>query len=386
MKKVCCLLWALLPTMWLMASPTTSKAGQTQFWVYIGIHNNKPGQTGKGIYLYRLDAATGQVTEQGLAAEIDDPGWQSIPDSGKFLYTIGAKDNHKTSIVAAYRIDRSTGKLTLINQQLSKGGGTTHIDTDPAGTCAATANYGSGDLSVLPISPDGSIGEATAVIKHTGSGVNPDRQKKPYPHSCNFDPTGKWVLVPDLGVDKVYIYRFDAAGKALKDADPPTVSVTPGSGPRHMSWDPTGKFAYLISEMGGTVTVFSWDATAGRLTQLQSVSTLPPDFKGLNTSAEVHILPNGKFLYASNRGPDDLAIFSRDTTTGMIKLIGFQSVLGKGPRDFKIDPTGNYLFAAHEQSDSVAIFKINQETGGLTPTGQMLKVGSPICVTFLAVQ
>jgi 6-phosphogluconolactonase len=163
------------------------------------------------------------------------------------------------------------------------------------------------------------------------------------------------------------------------------VSVTPGSGPRHMSFDPTGKFAYLVNEMGGTVTVFAWDAQNGRLKELQTVSTLPPDYKGVNTSAEVHLLPNGKFLYASNRGPDDLAIFSV-AADGTLKLLGFQPVLGKGPRDFQIDPTGNYVWVAHEQSNTVAIFKVNQETGMLTPTGQMLKVGSPICVTFLGIQ
>ena len=236
----------------------------------------------------------------------------------------------------------------------------------------------------MPINADGSIGAPTAVIKHTGSSVNPDRQKKPFPHSCNFDPTDQWVLVPDLGVDKVYIYRFNAATKSLTDADPPTVSITPGSGPRHMSFDPTGKFAYLVNEMGGTVTVFAWDAQNGRLKELQTVSTLPPDFKGVNTSAEVHILPNGKFLYASNRGPDDLAIFSV-AADGTLKLLGFQPVLGKGPRDFQIDPTGRYLFAAHEGSGTVAIFRINSQMGTLTPTGQMLHVGSPICVTFLAI-
>jgi 6-phosphogluconolactonase len=362
-----------------------ASAGETQFWVYIGIHN-RPPSTAKGIYLYRFDAATGQIGEQQVAAEIDEPGWQVIPAGGKFLYSIGTKADHKTSIVAAFRIDRGTGKLTKINEEISKGGGTTHVDVDRAGTCAATANYGSGDISVMPIDADGSIGTATAVIKHTGSSVNPDRQKKPYPHSCNFDPTDHWVLVPDLGVDKVYVYRFDAAAKSLSDGDPATVSVTPGFGPRHMTWDPTGKFVYLINEMGGALVAFSWDAERGRLTQVQSISTLPPDFKGVNTSAEVRILPSGRFLYASNRGPDDLAIFSRDLGTGKLTLVGWQPVLGKGPRDFQIDPTGNYLWVAHEQSNTIAIFKIDQGTGKLTPTGQMLKVGSPICVTFLAVE
>ncbi|MGD0463117.1 MAG: lactonase family protein [Tepidisphaeraceae bacterium] len=357
----------------------------TQFWVYIGTNSHPPSKS-KGIYLCRFDSSTGKTAEQALAAEIADPGWQVIAPGGKFLYTVATTSNHRTSIVAAYAIDPTTGALTALNQQPSKGRDTTHIDVDPSGSCAVVANYGSGDVSVLTINSDGTLAAVSAVIKHTGSSVNPDRQRHPFPHSCNFDPSGNFVLVPDLGLDKVYIYRFDAAIRALADASPPTVAVAPGSGPRHLSFHPNGKFAYLINEMGGTVIAYAWDSSHGQLRPLQTVSTLPPGYHGTNTSAEVRIHPGGRFLYASNRGPDDLAIFEINSAAGTLTPAGYQSTRGKAPRDFRIDPTGQFLFAANQDSDSVVIFRIDAETGQLAPTGDVLAVPTPICVTFLAVK
>jgi 6-phosphogluconolactonase len=362
----------------------TGGASAAEFWVYFGT-NTQPNKS-KGIYLGRFDSATGKIAEPTLAAEMGNPGWQVIAPGGKFMYTVGTTGKSHTSIVAAFSIDPATGALTALNEQPSKGKDTTHIDIDPAASCAVVANYGSGDVSVLPINPDGTLGAVSAVLKHTGSSVNPNRQKHPFPHSCNFDPTGNFVLVPDLGVDKVYIYKFDAANRALADASPPTVAVAPGSGPRHMSFHPNGKFAYLINEMGGTVIAYAWNAADGQLLPLQTVSTLPPGYQGVNTSAEVRIHPNGRFLYASNRGPDDLAIFEINPAAGTLTSIGYQSVQGKGPRDFRIDPTGQFLFAANQDSDNVVIFRINPDTGALTPTGDVLHVGSPICVTFLSVK
>ncbi len=325
-----------LTMIWMAATifgltPPAAKAPATKFWVYIGTNTHPPSKS-KGIYLYRFDAASGDIVDGGLVAEIDDPGWQVIPRGGKFLYTCATIDKHRTSIVAAYRIDPKTGGLTYLNRQPSDGQDTTHVDADPAGSCVVTANYGSGNISVLPINVDGSLSAPSAVIWHTGSSVNAERQQHPFPHSCNFDPSGKFVLVPDLGVDKVYIYHFDAAKRALKPATPPTVSVTPGFGPRHMAFSPNGKFAYLINEMGGTVIAFAWDSSHGQLRPLQTLSTVPPDYHGQNTSAEVHVLPDGRFLYATNRGPDDIAIFGVDPGSSALRLLGYQSTLGKHPR------------------------------------------------------
>jgi 6-phosphogluconolactonase len=385
MTKAYCIACRLLLTILLMNSATTAHAAQNQFWVYIGTSTHPPSKS-KGIYLYQLDAASGTITDKGVVAEIGDPGWQKINQNGKFLYTVATAEKHRQSIVAAYRIDSQTGALSWLNQQATRGEDSTHLDVDPSRSLAVVANYSSGDLSVMPINPDGTVAAPTAVIKHSGSSVNPDRQTHPYVHSCNIDPSGKYMLACDLGVDKIYIYRLDPASQSLSNANPPTVSVPPGSGPRHLSFHPNGKFAYLVTEMGGTVAAYSWDSTSGQLRALQTVSTLPSAFLGYNKSAEVRILPNGKFLYASNRGPDDLAIFSIDPVQGTLKLVGFQPTGGKGPRDFAIDPTGNFLFAANQDSDSVTVFRVNADTGMLTSMNAALKVPVPICVTFLPVR
>jgi 6-phosphogluconolactonase len=373
------------PVVFTILSIMLSQTAQAQrdFWVYIGTNNRPPGKS-EGIYLYRLDGAAGKVERVGVAAKLGDPGWQVISRDGKFLYTIGSIDNHHKSIVAAYSVDPATGSLTFLNQQETTGNDTTHVDIDPARTCAVTANYNSGDVSVLPINADGTLAPLAALIKHTGSSVDPERQTHPYAHSSNFDPTGRWVLVMDLGVDKIYIYRYDSSSRSLSPGYPPTVATPPGSGPRHLSFSPDGKTAYGITEMGGILLVYSWDSTAGQLKPLQTVSTVPEDFKGKNKSAEVRILPNGKFLYASNRGPDNLAIFAINPD-GTVKLIGFEPTGGQAPRDFGIDPTGNFLFAANQDSDSVTVFRINQETGMLTRTGDTLSVPRPIGVKFLAI-
>ena len=382
MKSARCLFAVMVLTILCFNSREQAMA-QNDFWVYVGTNNRPPGKS-EGIYLFRLNTISGAITRVGVAAKMGDPGWQVISRDGKFLYSIGSIDNHHKSIVAAFAIDPATGNLKFMNQQETNGNDTTHVDIDRARTCAVTANYNSGDLTVLPIGPDGSLKPLTAIIKHTGSSVNPDRQKHPYVHSSNFDPTGRWVLVADLGVDKVYIYRYDAASQSLSPADPPTVAVPPGSGPRHLSFSPDGKFAYLINEMGGILIAYSWDAEVGRLTQLQIVSTLPKDYKGKNTSAEVRILPNQKFLYASNRGPDDVAIFAVNAD-GTLNLLGFESVQGKAPRDISIDPTGNFLFSANQDSDSVTVFRVDQQTGMLKQAGDALRVPRPIAVAFLPV-
>src|ERR1700728_3715278 len=219
MKNFPWIIRGLLLTILIMIASQTAKA-QSDFWVYIGTNNRPPGKS-EGIYLYRLDAGAGTVTPAGVAAKLGDPGWQVISRSGNFLYTIGSIDNHHKSIVAAYSIDPKTGSLTFLNQQETTGNDTTHVDIDPARTCAVTANYNSGDVSVLPINADGTLAPLAALIKHTGSSVDPERQTHPYAHSSNFDPTGRWVLTLDLGVDKIYIYRYDPSSRSLSPGNPP---------------------------------------------------------------------------------------------------------------------------------------------------------------------
>lgn len=362
-------------------SPSAGSAPHL-FWVFVGTYTKT---TSKGIYLLRFDSDTGELSQPTLAAQIDDPNFLAVPAGNRFLYTVGTADNHRLAMVDAFSLDSRSGKLSLLNQQGSGGSGATHIGVDQTGSVAVVANYNSGDVGVLPIGRDGKLAPPSEVIQHVGSSVNPQRQQHAFPHSCNFDPSGRFVLVPDLGTDKIYIYRYERDAGTMMPANPATVDVAPGAGPRHMAFHPNGKFAYIINEMGGTVIVFAYDAEHGTLRSLQTVSTLPPDYKGVNTSAEVAVHPSGKFLYASNRGPDNIAIFRIDQDGAAVSLSGFQSTMGKGPRYFGIDPTGRYLLAANQQSDSVMVFRIDSQSGALTPTGASAQIGMPVSLQFVPI-
>lgn len=345
------------------------------FWVYVGTYTKSAS---KGVYLFRLDIDSGSLTSQGLAVAADDPNFLAIAPNQKNLYACATANNHRDSVMDAFAIDPTSGMLRLINQQPSGGSGATHVAVGPNGKILATANYSSGSVALLPIESEGSVDAPSAIDQHHGSSLNRARQSSPHPHSCNFDPSGKFVFVPDLGMDKIFVYDIDDQKLIAGDA----VTVAAGSGPRHMAFTPGGKFAYLVNEMAGTVIAYSYDR--GALKETQTISTLPPGFNKPNTAAEIAVHPNGRFLYASNRGDDSIAIFSIDPANGMLSRIGFQSTLGKGPRQFAIDPTGNFLIAANQSSDSVVLFRIDPQTGRLTATGTTFTVSSPVCVAFLA--
>jgi 6-phosphogluconolactonase len=241
---------------------------------------------------------------------------------------------------------------------------------------------------VLPIAADGKLAPASSIVRHTGSSVDRARQEAPHPHSINLDPAGRFAFVADLGLDKVFVYRFDPAKGTLTANDPPSVSVAPGSGPRHFAFHPSGKFAYVINEMRSTVTAFNYDAQRGVLAVLatkapDTVSTLPADFKGENTTAEVQVHPSGKFLYGSNRGHDGIAIFAIDPASGSLTALGHESTGGRTPRNFGIDPDGMFLLAANQDSDTIHVFRIDQQTGKLAATGQSIDIPMPVCVKFV---
>jgi 6-phosphogluconolactonase len=248
------------------------------------------------------------------------------------------------------------------------------------------ANYGGGSLAVFPILKDGRLGEASAFVQHSGASVNPQRQEGPHAHSIYVSPDNRFAISADLGLDEVFVYRFDAGKGTLTPNIPPFALVSSGAGPRHFAFHPSGKFGYVIDEMQSTITVFSYDPASGALDVLQTVSTLPQDFKGESTTAEVEVHPSGKFLYGSNRGHDSIAVFEINTRKGTLTPMGYVPTLGKTPRSFAIDPTGSYLFAANQDSDNVVQFRIDPNSGRLTPTAQVLEVSSPVCVTFLAIK
>jgi 6-phosphogluconolactonase len=287
--------------------------------------------------------------------------------------------------VSSFSIDRATGKLTFLNELPSRGADPCYITVDKTGKFVLVANYTGGSVIVYPILDDGRLGEASAFVQHTGHGPNAERQEGPHAHSIDLSPDNRFAFVDDLGLDELLVYEFDAAKGSLTPNDPPFAKLDPGAGPRHFALRPDGKFAYVISEMGHTVTVFSNDAAGGRLQHLQTVTTLPKDFKGRNDDAEIQVHPSGKFLYGSNRGDDSIAIYAISKSEGTLAQQGGVHTGGKEPRSFEIDPTGTLLFAANQKSDNIVIFKIDTKTGKLTPTGQVLDVGSPVCVKFVAI-
>ena len=354
--------------------------------VYIGTYT---GAKSKGIYVSRLDLSSGTLSAPELAGESANPSFLAVHPTRDLLYAVNEIGNYEgkpSGSVSAFTINRETGALTALNRQPSVGGGPAHLIVDHGGRNVLVANYGGGSVAVLPIGPDGALKPASAFIQHTGSSVNPDRQKAPHAHSVNVDAGDRFAYVADLGLDKVMIYRLDAAKGSLVPNDPPFASTQPGAGPRHLALQPSGRFAYVINEMLNSVTAFARDHERGGLTAMQTISTLPADQKPLPnySTAEVLVHPSGKFLYGSNRGHDSIAVFTIDPTSWRLTFVETQPTEGSTPRGFGIDPTGAYLLAGNQRSDSVVVFRINQETGRLTPTGSKIEVGAPVSVKFVA--
>jgi 6-phosphogluconolactonase len=259
------------------------------------------------------------------------------------------------------------------------------MSVDATGRFVLVANYGSGSVCVLPIGRDGGLGDAADVVQHQGSSVNPRRQQGPHAHSITLDAANRYAFAADLGIDKVMVYRLDTASGKLIPNDPPWAQVKPGAGPRHFDFHPSGKYAYLINELDSTITAFAYDASRGIIREIQTVPTLPADFRGASTCADVHVSPSGKFLYGSNRGHDSIVIFRIDEATGRLSYVGHELTQGKTPRNFAIDPTGTFLLAANQNSDTIVTFRIDQQTGKLTPTGHVAEAPMPVCLKLMPI-
>ncbi len=370
----------------LPVSYSTMSAADGQYFVYIGTYT---GPQSKGIYLCRLDSVTGKLEPPELAAEEVNPSFLALHPSGRFLYAvseIAGFNGQRAGAVAAFAVDSKTGKLRLLNRVSSRGAGPCHVVVDKTGKNALVANYGGGSIAVLPIGEDGRLAEASAFVQHKGSSINPSRQKGPHAHSINLAPDNRFALVTDLGLDQVLVYRFDAARGSLSAGDPPFVGVTPGTGPRHLAFNPEARFVYVINELQSTMTALAYDAGKGSLRELQALSTLPAGFSGENSTAEVELHPSGGFLYGSNRGHDSIALFSVDRANGRMTTVEQTPTGGKTPRSFAIDPTGKFLLAANQDSGSIVVFRIDPKSGRLTPTGQKIDVPSPVCLRYLAIK
>jgi 6-phosphogluconolactonase len=369
-------------------------ADHGKYIFYVGTYTEGDAK-GKGIYAYSYDAATAQITSLGLAAEATNPSFVALNPNGKFLYAVNELSNYKgpnSGGVSAYAIDRdknghATGKLTFLNEVPSRGADPCYIIVDKSGKYVLVANYTGGSVAVFPVMEDGKLGEATAFVQHAGTGADPKRQEGPHAHSIDLTPDNRFAMVDDLGLDEVLVYKFDKAKGSLSPNDPPFAKVDAASGPRHFALHPSGKFAYVVSEMKGTVTVFSADLGKGTLQPVQTISTLPKGFSGLIEDAEVEVHPSGKFLYASNRGDaNSIATFAIDPDKGTLSLVDITPTRGKTPRHFEIDPTGTLLLAENSESNNIVVFRIDAKTGKLSATGQVLDVGSPVCVKFLKMQ
>jgi 6-phosphogluconolactonase len=368
----------------LLSSFAFAEAGK--YLVYVGTYTEHGS---KGIYAYRYDVGTGQFEDLGVAAETPSPSFLAISPNHKFLYAVNELNKYEgkaSGIVSAFSIDAKTAKLTLLNQVASMGASPCHISFDRTGKFVMVANYTGGNISVFPVGGDGRVGEASDFIQHQGSGPNHARQEKPHAHWIDVSADNRYVLNADLGLDEILVYRFDAIKGKLTPNNPPFAKVAPGAGPRHLAFHPNGKFAYVIDEMGSTITAFSYDTKKGKLKELQAVSTLPKDFSGENDTAEIVVHPSGKFLYGSNRGHDSLAIFAIDPTKGALSFVEHASVKGKTPRNFEIDPSGKRLLVANQDTNNIVEFTIDQTTGKLTATGTELKVPTPVCIKFLATE
>jgi 6-phosphogluconolactonase len=379
----------LMPALPLAASSTSPAspappAPRGKVRVYVGTYTSGDS---KGIYRLQLDLATGALTPEGEPTPTVNPSFLARHPSGRFLYAVnetGESRADKSGGVSAFAVDGASGALTLLNQQPSGGPAPCHLWVDTEGRHLLVANYWDGSVSVLPIGADGRLGPASARIQHQGKGANPERQEGPHAHSVTLDPANRFAFVADLGTDKLAVYRYDGAKGTLTPHDPAAVSLAPGSGPRHFTFHPGGRHAYLINELLSTVTAFDYDAAAGKLTERQTVPTLPSGVAAAsNTTAEVVVHPNGKLLYGSNRGHDSLAIFAIDPATGKLTAAGHQPTLGKEPRNFAIDPTGTFLLAANQNSDSVVVFRIDPASGRLDPVGPPTRVPAPVCLRMV---
>jgi 6-phosphogluconolactonase len=379
--------WAAAAPKAVPQTPTSAEAtaGRPDDWImYIGTYTRAPS---KGIYAYRFQGATGEVTPMGaagLAAETENPSFLAVHPNQRFLYAVNEVSRYEgrdAGSVSAFSIDRATGTLRLLNRVSSRGGGPCHLSLDRSGKWLFAANYGGGSVAAFPVRDDGTLGEASAFFQHAGASANAARQSGPHAHETVVSPDNRYVLAADLGLDKVLSYKLDPATGGLAPA-PRFTAIAPGSGPRHLAFRPDGRFVYVLKEMLSAVVAFRYDAGGGTLAELQTLSTLPEGFSGENSGAEIAAHPSGKFLYTSNRGDDSIAIFRIDAAKGTLTSAGRVSTQGKTPRGFGIDPSGRFLVAGNQNSGILVIFRIDQETGGLTPVGKPVEVPFPVSVVF----
>ncbi|MEM1507530.1 MAG: lactonase family protein [Candidatus Bathyarchaeia archaeon] len=354
-----------------------------EIFAYVGTYTSKDGGE---IYIYRMNPDSGALELVEKVKTLPNPSFLAVDSKHQNLYAVNEIMDflgERAGAVSAFSIDGKNGKIFFLNSKSSRGAGPCHISLDVSDRYIFVANYAGGSVCMLPRNQDGSLGDAASFVQHKGSSINPERQEGPHPHSVVIDPANRHAYVPDLGLDKIIIYELDLEKGKLKQGDQPWVSTKPGSGPRHFTFHPNGRFAYLVNELDSTVVAYAYNERDGSLREIQVESTLPSDFKGENYAADIHASPSGKFLYASNRGHDSLAVFRVDGENGFIETVGHVHTQGRWPRNFAIDPYGTFILVANQYSDSIVSFRVDDKTGMPKPTGHVAHVPAPACVKIV---
>ena len=365
-------------------SPASAQTGRSAAvaaptFMYVGSYTSQARGHGEGLSVYSRRSASDRWTLIQVMKDVADPSFVIIDRQRRFLYSAHGDGTQAT----AYRIDQATGQLSVANQQPTGGTNGVHLAIDATDRFMAVANYATGSLAVLPINQDGSLAPLSDLATMTGTlGPHRTQQETSHPHHCPFDRTGRFIVVPDKGLDKVFVYRLDTARGKLLPSNPADVVARSGAAPRHVGFHPTQPYAYVINELDSTITAYHFDADKGALKPFQIVTTLPSSYTANNTGAEIAVAPSGRFLYGSNRGHDSIAIFAIEPSTGALTSAGWEPTQGKTPRFFGLDPAGTHLYAANQISDTVVIFRVDQMTGKLTPTSEVIKVASPCTIAF----
>lgn len=355
----------------------------TDRMLYIGTYTDD--KRSKGIYLMRLSRRTGAMTIVGVAAETTNPSFVALSPDGSTLFAVnevGDVDGHPAGAVAAFARDATSQGLRALGGASTSGAAPCYVSTDRTGRFLFAANYGSGSVVMFPIHPDGTIGAQAALVQHHGHGPDAERQEGPHAHCVIPDPSNRFVLVADLGIDRIMVYRFDAQSGTLNTSTAAQGMLAPGSGPRHLAFHPGGRVLYVTNELSSTVTAFRYDPDTGSLSELQTVPAVSGATTVRNAPADIHLHPSGRFLYMSNRGHNSIAVFAIDPTTAKLAPVQLASTEGDWPRNFAIDPSGDFLLVANQRSDSIHSFRIDATTGRLTSTGHGVTLPSPVCVRF----
>ena len=351
-----------------------------QVFAYVGCYTTEGRNgRGKGIGVFHVDPATARWTPVQYVEGIVNPSFLCFDREKKFLYSVHGDMDY----VSAFAIDPASGKLTQLNRETSGGTNPVHLAVDHSNQFLVVSNYTSGNVAVMPIKADGSLAPLTDLVNMVGTpGPHRTQQVTSHPHHNPFDPSGRFILIPDKGLDRIFVFRLDSKQGKLIAAGKPSVATREGAGPRHVDFHPRLPYVYAINELDSTITTYRYDRSRGEITPLQILPTLPSEYTGNNTTAEVWAHPSAHFVYGSNRGHDSIAIYFVDRGSGLLATVGWQSTQGRTPRFFGVDPTGTLLCAANENSDTIVNFRVNQSSGRLDPIGNPVSFGSPVTIVF----